>query len=278
MSDEEAAGGVRARVGSCITTPIGPATIASGRGSIGASRPILPHLGIPTIPSASTSRPWGPRRRGCRRGSRSRPGSCNSSSRSVDAGDLTPIARPTQGTDLLLDGRLRRREGPAGPGTDRGGPAARGATPCRGGTAMMIGGNDLIFFAPEDVPVVGLDPATCPRALAPRPFPGCRTKGPSATSTTPGSSTGASESREFLIYRDQDAVEAWDRDGAEPENLDTMFYFLDRIGRRRSKPGRRELTLGLRRADRDHRTARSRPGSRIRGGPRRVGMDRPRSV
>lgn len=49
-------------------------------------------------------------------------------------------------------------------------------------------------------------------------------------------------SREFYIYQDRSSVEAWKQDGATPENLETMLYFL--IGDiSNPENGYRQLTL-----------------------------------
>ena len=48
--------------------------------------------------------------------------------------------------------------------------------------------------------------------------------------------------REFFVYRDGGSFAAWERDGATPENLETMLYFL--IGKPiNSEQGSREVTL-----------------------------------
>jgi len=51
-----------------------------------------------------------------------------------------------------------------------------------------------------------------------------------------------SASREFFVYRDRAASEAWARDGASPENANTMLHFLlDDVPERHS--GLQRLTL-----------------------------------
>jgi hypothetical protein len=106
---------------------------------------------------------------------------------------------------------------------------------------MIVGGSDLIFFAPADVPVVGIILRRV-RQLWPLAWFQDPDEDKAHRIDDPRVISHGGESREFLIYRDQAAVSAWDRDGATPENLDSMLYFL--IGEASEvEPGRRELTL-----------------------------------
>lgn len=40
------------------------------------------------------------------------------------------------------------------------------------------------------------------------------------------------KSRDFFVYRDANAVRAWEEVGASPENQNTMLHFLIRLGER----------------------------------------------
>jgi hypothetical protein len=106
---------------------------------------------------------------------------------------------------------------------------------------VMIGGHDIIIDVPPRVPVADLILERVRRLWPDARFRDAEEEDHYAIHDPQILIRGA-RSKEFLIYRDPAAVEAWDREGATPANLDTMLYFIigdDVVGR--DSP--RELTL-----------------------------------
>src|SRR4051794_17944298 len=126
--------------------------------------------------------------------------------------------------DLLLAGRLRGREGSAVLSWGER-PSHHQAARGRWRKVMIIGGSDILIEAPPDAPVVDFILSRV-RLLWPDAWfqaaeeDECRSIHHSSVYISGG------KSREFFIYRDHAAVEAWAKKGATVANLETMLYFI----------------------------------------------------
>ncbi|MEO6808368.1 MAG: hypothetical protein ABI353_04575 [Isosphaeraceae bacterium] len=106
---------------------------------------------------------------------------------------------------------------------------------------MIVGGSDLVLFAPSNAPVADLILGRI-RRLWPDSQVQDVNEDARRSIRDPRVVIRGGLSKEFLIYRDQDAVDAWDRDGATLANLNTMLYFI--IGdASQIEEGLREVTL-----------------------------------
>jgi hypothetical protein len=92
---------------------------------------------------------------------------------------------------------------------------------------MMIGGHDIIIDVPPHAPVAHLILERIERLWPNARFRDAEEEGHYAIHD-PQALIRGERSKEFLIYRDLAAVEAWDREGATPANLTTMLYFIIR--------------------------------------------------
>ena len=105
---------------------------------------------------------------------------------------------------------------------------------------MEIGGHDIFFDVPSDIPVKE-------RILyrMRKLWPDGVLQDTNSDDAHPILSRKALDKclhvAEFLVYRDRTALEAWDRDEAVPENLNSMVCFM--TGGRRESGGMREVTM-----------------------------------
>ena len=93
---------------------------------------------------------------------------------------------------------------------------------------MMIGGIDIIVPVPPRIPaaeVVEIVLRTMRRVWPTSLFVDAEEVAPHPISS-PWVAARGGQSREFLIYRDRDAVSSWQGEGPTPENGNAMLHFL----------------------------------------------------
>jgi hypothetical protein len=90
---------------------------------------------------------------------------------------------------------------------------------------MIVGGSDIILWAPPGVPVAALVLGRLQRLWPQSRFQDIDDE-TDRDIHDPWVRIHGSRSREFFVYRDRGAVVAWERDGATTANLDTMLYFI----------------------------------------------------
>jgi hypothetical protein len=106
---------------------------------------------------------------------------------------------------------------------------------------MMIGGEDIILYAPSEVPATELALGRLRRF-----WPDAVVRDPDEETLhsihAPWVLNRGVRSRELMIYRDEAAAASWDRDGMTPENTNDMFCLI--VGEpSQVKPDKREVTL-----------------------------------
>lgn len=108
---------------------------------------------------------------------------------------------------------------------------------------MMIGGEDIILYAPAEVPAVEVALGRFRRfwhdALIQDPN---EAEEAYHAIRSLWAATRAARCRELLIYRDRESAESWDQDGMTPENANSMICLIvgepDEV-----EAGRREVTI-----------------------------------
>ena len=90
---------------------------------------------------------------------------------------------------------------------------------------MIPGGSDIVIEAPPGTPVADLILGRI-RRLWPDGLYQDADDDDAVYIDDPLVAFAGGRSREFFIYRNRIAFESWERDGATPENLDTMLQFL----------------------------------------------------
>lgn len=89
----------------------------------------------------------------------------------------------------------------------------------------MIGRSDVVFTAPASVSMADIIAGVCRQY-----WPAALFQDVDDEEAHPldGDRNGAGSSREFFIYRDASAADAWEKLGAVAENKNTMLHFLIR--------------------------------------------------
>ncbi len=106
---------------------------------------------------------------------------------------------------------------------------------------MMVGGFDIIFYLPPEIPASALVLARVGQ-LWPEAIVQDADEDETHPIDGPWPLAEGVRRRELVIHRDEAMVESWDRDGMTPENLDSMILVL--VGEPSAvKDGLRELTL-----------------------------------
>jgi hypothetical protein len=90
---------------------------------------------------------------------------------------------------------------------------------------MEIGGVDIIIPVPPNVPVVGLVLERLRRLWPESIFNDAEGEEHHGISD-PWVGLHGEDSREFLVYRDKDALATWERHGADPDHPNSLLHFI----------------------------------------------------
>jgi hypothetical protein len=106
---------------------------------------------------------------------------------------------------------------------------------------MSFGGQDILIEAPPDVPAADVI-LRCLRLLWPDAYFQDADQEDYHPVDSPRVLIQGGRSREFFVFINRGAAESWNRDGATPENSNSMVHFLVE-DRPRSRRSPRHVTL-----------------------------------